>query len=81
MKGAEVPCQEIVEWVTDYLEGALGSERQRLFEEHLADCPPCTLYLQQIQTTLATVGDVGDDDLSPEAWTTLRGAFRGFPRN
>ncbi len=78
MKGSEIPCQQIVEWVTDYLEGALDAERHRLFVEHLADCPHCVLYLEQIRLTQATLGQVDDSDLSPEAWSTLRSTFRSL---
>ncbi|MGH3250243.1 MAG: zf-HC2 domain-containing protein, partial [Trebonia sp.] len=38
-------CQEVVELVTDYLEGALSSADNRRFEAHLAGCPHCTEYL------------------------------------
>jgi predicted anti-sigma-YlaC factor YlaD len=80
MKGIDIPCQQIVEWVTDYLEGALPDETRRLVEEHLADCPPCRLYMDQIRSTVRTLGTVSDDSLSPDAWTELRTAFRDIDR-
>jgi predicted anti-sigma-YlaC factor YlaD len=80
MKGIQVPCQQIVEWVTDYLEDALPAETRRLIDEHLADCPPCRRYLDQIHHTLRTLGTVDDDALSPDAWTALRTAFRDAER-
>ena len=58
MSGIEIPCDQIVEMVTDYLEDALDPEQRQLFEEHLADCPPCTRYVEQIQVTLADLGTV-----------------------
>ena len=45
---AGLPCQQLVEMVTDYLEGAFEPEQCQLFEEHLADCPPCTRYVETI---------------------------------
>jgi predicted anti-sigma-YlaC factor YlaD len=80
MRGIEIPCQRIVEWVTDYLEGALSDETRRLVDEHLADCAPCQRYLDQIQRTMRLLGTVSDDSLSPEAWTALRTAFRDLDR-
>jgi hypothetical protein len=80
MKGIEIPCQEIVEWVTDFLEGALSADRHRLFLEHLADCEPCSLYVEQIKITKATLGAVVDEDLSPAAWDALRAAFSGLAK-
>ena len=76
MKGIEIPCQQIVELVTDYLEGALDPEQRRLFEEHLADCPPCATYVEQIRVTAEQAGRVEEPDLSAEAWQALHQAFR-----
>ncbi len=78
MSGIDIPCAQIVEMVTDYLEEALGPAERRLFEEHLADCPPCTRYVEQIGTTLAALGTVQERDLSDRAWDELRSAFRGL---
>lgn len=78
MKGIDVPCQQIVEWVTDYLEQALPEETHRLVDEHLADCPPCRRYIDQIRQTLSVLGTVSDETLSPEAWTALRDTFRSL---
>jgi hypothetical protein len=40
MSGIDIPCTQIVEMVTDYLEDTLEPDQRQLFEEHLADCPP-----------------------------------------
>ncbi|MDP9220538.1 MAG: zf-HC2 domain-containing protein [Actinomycetota bacterium] len=76
MSGIDIPCAQIVEMVTDYLEDALDPEQRQLFEEHLADCPPCTRYVDHIQVTLANLGAVQERDLSEHAWAELRSAFR-----
>jgi predicted anti-sigma-YlaC factor YlaD len=76
VKGIEIPCQRIVELVTDYLEGALSPENHHLVEEHLADCPACRLYVQQIELTIHALHTVDEDDLSPDAWRQLRTVFR-----
>jgi anti-sigma factor RsiW len=74
----DIPCAQIVEMVTDYLEGVLEPDQRQLFEEHLADCPPCSRYVEQIQVTLADLGSVQERDLSDQAWDELRSAFRGL---
>jgi anti-sigma factor RsiW len=38
-------CKELVELVTDYLEGALPADDAARFEGHLALCPPCVEYV------------------------------------
>lgn len=71
-------CQEVVELVTDYLEGALAPADLRRFEEHLAGCPHCTAYLEQLRVVIRATGSIGVDDLTPEAEAALVDAFRGW---
>jgi predicted anti-sigma-YlaC factor YlaD len=73
-------CDEIVELVTDYLEGVLGEAVRVRFEEHLAECPGCLAYVDQIRTTVALTGRVRADDLSIHARRELVAAFRSFRR-
>jgi anti-sigma factor RsiW len=56
---SHMTCQELVELVTDYLEGALSREDAARFEEHLATCPGCEVYLEQVLTTIAVTRAVG----------------------
>jgi predicted anti-sigma-YlaC factor YlaD len=78
-RGIEIPCAQIVEMVTDYLEGAMSGEQRRLVDEHLQDCLPCTRYFEQIRTTIELVGSIEESDLSAAAWDQLRTAFRQLP--
>lgn len=74
-------CQELVELVTDYFEGALSSADLRRFEEHLAGCDACTAYLEQLRGALRVTGTLTTDDLSPEAERALLDAFRDWARS
>jgi anti-sigma factor RsiW len=69
-------CREVVELVTDYLEGALPRGERRRFEAHLADCPHCTEYLEQMRTTIRLTGRLEPDDLSPAMEEDLGELFR-----
>lgn len=71
-----IPCQEVVELVTDYLEGALPAADRRRLEAHLADCPHCTEYLAQIRATIRLTGRVTPEDLSPAMRTDLTDLYR-----
>jgi anti-sigma factor RsiW len=62
----ELVCQQAVELVTDYLEGALSRADRRRFESHLAGCPHCTEYLAQMRKTIELSGRVTAEDLSPQ---------------
>jgi anti-sigma factor RsiW len=72
----ELVCQEVVELVTDYLEGALSPADHRRFETHLAGCPHCTEYLAQIRETITLVGRVTPEDLTPQMSTDLTDLYR-----
>ena len=69
-------CQQAVELVTDYLEGALSRRDRRRFEAHLQGCPNCTAYLEQIRTTIALSGAIQPEDLTPEARADLIDLYR-----
>ena len=73
---AELACDEVVELVTDYLEGALSPGETALFEEHVSDCEGCERYLEQMRTTIATVGRIGEADVPPAMRERLLAAFR-----
>jgi hypothetical protein len=76
-----ITCQEIVELVTDYFEGALAPRAVALFEQHLSVCEGCDRYIFQMRTTVELAGKVGEEeDLSPEFRDRLMTAFRGWKR-
>jgi anti-sigma factor RsiW len=75
----EMACQELVEVVTDYLEGALGADDRRRFEAHLAECPFCTEYVEQMRTVAGTLRGLREGTgLSAGARDALLDAFRGW---
>jgi anti-sigma factor RsiW len=73
-------CQELVELVTDYLEGALSPADVRRFEEHTANCPNCSRYFEQLQQTIRIAGTITTDDLSPEMERELLSVFSDWAR-
>lgn len=73
-----VSCRELVELVTDYLEGALAPGDLRRFEEHIARCDGCTEYLHQFRQTIRAVGAITPEGLAPEAEAELLAVFRGW---
>ena len=66
MRPKPIPCQEMVELITDYLEGALSRVDRRRFEDHLVGCPHCTAYVAQMRETLRLTGRLVPADLTPE---------------
>jgi predicted anti-sigma-YlaC factor YlaD len=72
----ELICQQAVELVTDYLEGALSRRDRRRFESHLDACPNCRAYLEQIRTTIQLAGAMEPQDFTPEARADLIELYR-----
>ena len=75
---AELTCQELVELVTDYLDGALPDEELERFEEHLLYCGPCVMHVEQMRETIRVAGAASADDLDPVVADDLLGAFRNW---
>lgn len=71
-----IVCRRAVELVTDYLENALSESDRARFEEHLAACPNCTRYLEQIRATIAAAGRVDPEALDPDTRDELVSLYR-----
>ena len=78
MSAVELTCRDMVEIITDYLEGAMPATEAARFEGHLGDCDGCVAYLDQMRQTIAMTGVIGEDSLPPEAFDQLIVAFRGW---
>jgi anti-sigma factor RsiW len=79
----ELACRELVELVTDWLEGALSPAERDRFEAHLATCRYCRAYVEQLRQVLRVARRIGRRvdaaALPPEARAALVEAFRGYP--
>lgn len=71
-------CIQVVELMTAYLEGELDPHTTRKFDEHLAVCPPCQVYLEQLRQTIDEVGSVPVENLPEQTRAGLIDAFRAF---
>ena len=85
MSGPIIPggisCRELVELVTEYLDGALSPDETRRMEEHLELCGPCSAYVEQMRTTVRlAAAATAELDLRPDRTELLR-AFTEFRRD
>jgi anti-sigma factor RsiW len=76
----ELTCQELVELVTDYFEGALSARERARFERHIDGCPHCTTYLDQMRITIRTLGRLPRETVPPAARDALLDAFHEWKR-
>jgi anti-sigma factor (TIGR02949 family) len=75
---SEMSCQELVELVNEYLEGALEPDDRARFEAHLDDCEGCLNYLNQMRTTIELIGRVTEESVPSPAMDELMNAFRAW---
>jgi anti-sigma factor RsiW len=76
----ELTCAEIVELVTEYLDGRLPVRETERFELHLVFCDGCQNYLAQMRGTIAATGRLRQEDVPSELQQRLLEAFRGWSR-
>ena len=77
-KPQPLSCQEIVELVTDYIEGALSRRDTKRFEDHMAGCDGCRTYLAQMRTTIIRMGRLTEETIAPAARDTFLEVFRDW---
>ena len=71
-------CREVVELMTDYLEGALTAADRERFEQHIVGCDGCRAYLQQLRLTLRAMRSVEGVPIPDRVQTELVRAFRNW---
>jgi anti-sigma factor RsiW len=76
----EMPCRELVELVSDYLQDRLSPRDRARFETHLAECEYCETYLEQMRQSIRALGRLPEESLSVEAREALLSAFRDWSR-
>lgn len=78
MTDITLACREIVDLVTEYMEGGLPPAQRLAFERHVAICPPCRGHLAQLRKLSQTAGGLREEDLPDRFRASLLEAFRGW---
>lgn len=78
---AEMTCRELVELVTEYLEGTLPQDTRQRMEKHLSGCDGCTHYLEQMRQTIQLTGQVREDNLTAQQRDDLLRLFRDWKKS
>jgi predicted anti-sigma-YlaC factor YlaD len=74
-------CREIVELVTDYLEGGLSPKVRARVEQHLSGCDGCSNYLDQMRTTIRLTGTLREESLTTQQREDLTHLFRDWKKD
>ena len=78
LRAPRMTCREVIELLTDYLEGTLPEATRARVDEHLATCPDCMTYVGQMRTTIGLLGRLREDDVPAPALDELVRAFRDW---
>ena len=74
----DLDCRDVVEVVTDYLEGAMAPDDRGRFDRHLAVCEGCQVYLEQLRTIIRVAGRPTVEAVPPQTMAGLLRAFRDW---
>jgi len=73
-------CQQVVELLTDHLEGALPPRLATLLDRHLAACPNCSAFLEQLRVSIALASSIPPADVPDDVVDALTDAFAEYHR-
>ena len=71
-----LPCAEVAELLTAYLDGALPRRVRKAVARHLSGCPDCSRLLAQLLDVVRRLGALHEPGLRPTVRLGLRAAFR-----
>ena len=71
-------CKQVVQLLTDYLEGALSAADRARVEEHLAGCDGCTAFLAQLRPAGRLVAGLAAEEIPAAVKADLMRAFRDW---
>ena len=74
----DLVCREVVELVSDFLEGALDARDHARLEAHLAGCDGCAAYLEEVRSTVRVAGSLEPMAIDPAMHERLVEAFRDW---
>lgn len=80
MSAEALTCHEVIELLSDYIEGVLTADDHRRVDEHLALCDGCATYLEQMRETIRLSGMVSEDNVPEPEKSALLDAFRDWRR-
>lgn len=71
-------CKEVVELLSDYVDGTLPAGERARVDAHLQTCPECIAYLQQLRATIGVLGRLRAEDIPSALLGRIASALRGW---
>jgi anti-sigma factor RsiW len=78
MSRQALTCHEVIELLSNYIEGALSADEHHRVDEHLALCDGCATYLEQMREAIRLSGMVSEEQVPDDEKTALLAAFRDW---
>jgi len=76
----EMQCKELIQLVTDYLEGTIAEAERVQVEAHAAECTWCERYIEQTRQVIGALATLDDGAADSEAWERALSSFRSRPQ-
>lgn len=73
-------CKELVELVTEYLDGSLPEDVRARMDQHISGCDGCSSYLEQMRQTIRLTGHLQEENLTSQQRDDLLKLFRGWKK-
>jgi anti-sigma factor RsiW len=77
----ELTCAELVERITDHLEGAMSPDEVRRVRAHLSACDGCAAHVEQMRIALRLLRAHPPERSSHALEDRLAGVFREWARS
>lgn len=74
--GDDLTCRELVEVITDFVEGAMSDTDRARFDRHLDECTGCRAVMSQFRSTIEVTGRLTEDQVSEAQLDAMREVFR-----
>ncbi len=78
MSEQALTCHEVIELLSNYIEGVLSADDHRRVDDHLALCDGCATYLDQMREAIRLTGMVTEEQVPEDEKAALLTAFRDW---
>jgi hypothetical protein len=72
----KLECVDLVERVTDFMEGSLDADTQSQLARHISLCWACANYVGEMNTTVQLMSQLPPERLSDQLWSNLSMMYR-----
>ena len=69
-------CKQLIQLVTDYLEGTIAEAEREQMEAHAGECKWCGRYIEQTRQVINALAELDPQSGDSEAWANALAAFR-----